>query len=99
MTPRSFIDGVLRGILVPPVLLYRWLVSPLLGANCRFEPSCSAYAIEAIQLHGGAKGGYLAAKRILRCHPFGGRGLDPVPARAAPPNDDAPVPEREHDER
>jgi putative membrane protein insertion efficiency factor len=64
-----------------PVHAYRLLVSPLLGANCRYEPSCSAYAIEAIQLHGAWKGGYLAARRMARCHPFGGSGYDPVPKK------------------
>lgn len=61
------------------VWLYRTLFSPLIGANCRFEPSCSAYAQEALQIHGGFKGGWLMLRRIGRCHPWGGSGYDPVP--------------------
>lgn len=53
--------------------------SAILPPSCRFAPSCSAYAIEAITRYGAAKGGWLAAKRIVRCHPFGGHGYDPVP--------------------
>lgn len=67
-----------------PLLLlirfYRLALSPLLGANCRFDPSCSAYAEEALARHGAIRGSLLAAKRILRCHPWGGSGYDPVPA-------------------
>jgi putative membrane protein insertion efficiency factor len=62
-----------------PIHLYRWLLGPLLGRNCRYEPSCSAYAIEAIEVHGPARGAWLAARRICRCHPWGGMGHDPVP--------------------
>lgn len=58
---------------------YQFLISPLLGANCRFAPSCSAYAIEAFQRHGALRGGALTFKRIIRCHPWGGSGFDPVP--------------------
>ena len=88
---------ILRGILVLPVLAYRWILSPVLGTNCRFAPSCSAYALEAIRLHGTLKGGYLAAKRIARCHPWGGEGYDPVPARAAPANIEERARERKQD--
>ena len=63
------------------VWLYQKGISPMLGANCRFEPSCSAYAREALDEYGGFKGGWLAIKRISRCHPWGGSGYDPVPAR------------------
>jgi uncharacterized protein len=58
----------------------RWL-SPLLGPNCRFAPTCSAYAAEAIAVHGSLRGTYLAMRRMLRCHPFGGAGFDPVPPK------------------
>ena len=61
------------------IWLYRMMLSPLLGANCRFEPSCSAYAQEAIRRYGAATGSLLALRRILRCHPWGGWGWDPVP--------------------
>jgi hypothetical protein len=66
-----------------PIRLYRVLISPLLPASCRFQPSCSAYALEALHEHGPAKGLYLAVRRILRCHPIswlgGSSGFDPVP--------------------
>ena len=58
---------------------YRLLLSPLLGGHCRFWPSCSAYAEEAIQRHGAARGSGLAVRRLLRCHPFAPGGVDPVP--------------------
>ena len=65
--------------LIGLVKLYRVAISPWLGSNCRFQPTCSSYAIEALQLHGALKGGWLALKRIGRCHPWGGSGYDPVP--------------------
>ncbi|GAB5389278.1 MAG: hypothetical protein Alpg2KO_22460 [Alphaproteobacteria bacterium] len=58
---------------------YQLLLAPLLGANCRFQPGCSRYAAEAIQTHGPLRGTWLAAKRLARCHPWGGHGYDPVP--------------------
>ncbi len=61
------------------VRLYQLFVSPILGPRCRFQPTCSAYAFDAIKLHGGLKGGWLSIKRIMRCHPWGGHGFDPVP--------------------
>lgn len=61
------------------VLFYRYFVSPLLGTNCRFLPSCSDYAQEALARHGALKGSWLTVRRLARCHPFGGSGLDPVP--------------------
>ncbi|EKE78312.1 membrane protein insertion efficiency factor YidD [Oceanibaculum indicum] len=70
-------------ILRLPIHLYRYGISPLLGVNCRFAPSCSEYALEALATHGALKGGYLAARRILRCHPWGGSGYDPVPSAGA----------------
>lgn len=59
--------------------LYYWILSPLLGTRCRFVPSCSEYAHQALQQHGAAKGLWLTSKRLCRCHPWGGEGLDPVP--------------------
>jgi len=61
------------------VWLYRYTISPFLGNNCRFQPSCSVYAIEALREHGAFRGSWLAAKRIARFHPWGGSGYDPVP--------------------
>jgi uncharacterized protein len=65
--------------LVMLLTFYRRFVSPLLGANCRFYPSCSAYALESVQLHGALKGTWLAMRRLSRCHPFHTGGIDPVP--------------------
>jgi len=74
-------------ILCGGIRLYRWLASPaltaLFGAQCRFEPSCSAYGLEAVQTHGAARGGWLALRRVCRCQPWGGCGHDPVPDRSA----------------
>ena len=61
------------------VWIYRLLISPWLGNNCRFSPSCSQYTMDALRLHGAFRGSWLAAKRIGRCHPWGGSGYDPVP--------------------
>ena len=61
---------------------YQLLVSPFTGGACRFEPSCSAYAVEALQHHGFWRGMLLAARRVSRCHPLGSSGFDPVPPRA-----------------
>jgi uncharacterized protein len=68
---------------------YRLFVSPLLGQRCRFYPSCSAYALEAVQVHGALRGSWLAVRRLSRCHPFHAGGLDPVPPRADRPAPDA----------
>ncbi len=65
--------------LVGLVHLYRLCVSPWLGNNCRFQPSCSRYALDALRKHGAFRGTWLAMQRIARCHPWGGAGHDPVP--------------------
>ncbi len=69
--------------LVGLVTAYRWLISPILPQACRFWPSCSAYAGEAIRTHGPFAGLGLAIRRVLRCHPWGGEGYDPVPPGGA----------------
>lgn len=61
------------------IRLYRKYISPLFPARCRFYPTCSAYAYEAIEKYGALKGGFLTVKRILKCHPFNAGGYDPVP--------------------
>jgi len=58
---------------------YQWVISPLIGPKCRFTPSCSQYGIEALKKYGIFKGSWLTLKRIARCHPWGGHGVDPVP--------------------
>lgn len=72
----------LAHVLAIPVRVYRLVISPLIATNCRFHPTCSAYALEALEKHGAVKGGWLAAKRIARCHPWGGSGIDNVPDKS-----------------
>jgi putative membrane protein insertion efficiency factor len=69
----------MRRLLLAIVRLYQRAVRPVLPPACRFHPSCSAYAATAIERHGAARGGWLAARRIARCHPFHPGGIDPVP--------------------
>lgn len=61
------------------IRIYQWIISPLFPPSCRFTPTCSNYSVEAIKSYGIIKGGKLAIKRILKCHPWGGNGYDPVP--------------------
>ena len=74
-----WLGQVLAWPLLGLVWLYRLTISPWLGNNCRFEPSCSVYAAEAVRKYGAFRGTWLAAKLIARCHPWGGSGYDPVP--------------------
>ncbi|MCI5109158.1 MAG: membrane protein insertion efficiency factor YidD [Marivita sp.] len=62
-----------------PIRAYRLIFSPWVGHNCRYHPTCSAYALEALRKHGGIKGGWLTVRRIARCQPWGGSGVDNVP--------------------
>jgi putative membrane protein insertion efficiency factor len=66
-------------LLTAPILGYRYLISPMIAPRCRYLPTCSDYAVEAIKIHGPLKGCWLALRRLFRCHPFGGHGYDPVP--------------------
>jgi putative membrane protein insertion efficiency factor len=76
--------GALRrfvsSLLILAVRFYQAVIAPLLIGSCKFCPSCSEYFIEAVELYGPLRGGWLGAKRLLRCHPFGPGGIDPVPA-------------------
>lgn len=73
------VPSAAQRVLLAVVRLYRLLLSPWLGSSCRFEPTCSAYALGALETHGAPAGSYLAAKRLLRCHPWCPGGHDPVP--------------------
>lgn len=72
MTPAAWVLSL-------PVRAYRLVFSPWVGHSCRFHPTCSAYAMEALEKHGAFRGGWLAARRITRCHPWGASGIDNVP--------------------
>jgi uncharacterized protein len=74
--------SIMRTVLLALLRFYKLAISPMLGQRCRFYPSCSDYAREAIQYHGAAHGTYLAVRRVCRCHPFSAGGIDLVP----PPN-------------
>lgn len=79
---RGLLRGLIRG--------YQLFISPLLGPRCRFYPTCSHYALEAIDTHGALKGSWLALRRLLRCHPWSAGGVDPVPpvcCKHHPPHD------------
>ncbi len=78
--PRLVLSGLIR--------IYRYAISPYLGRVCRFEPSCSAYGLEAVETHGALLGSVLTVKRVCKCHPWHAGGFDPVPAAAPAP---APV--------
>ena len=72
---------VLAWILLVPVYFYKYAISPLTPASCRHYPTCSEYAVKAIKIHGPLRGFWLGTKRILRCHPWGTQGYDPVPSK------------------
>jgi uncharacterized protein len=69
-------------VAILPIRLYQWLISPWFGANCRYQPTCSHYAVEAVREWGFFKGWWMALKRISKCHPWGGFGYDPVPKKS-----------------
>ncbi|MGA8845509.1 MAG: membrane protein insertion efficiency factor YidD [Nocardioides sp.] len=74
----------MKYLLIGFLKLYRLLISPLYGEVCRYYPSCSAYALEAVQVHGSIKGSWLAGRRLARCHPWAAGGVDKVPPRKSP---------------
>ena len=75
----------MKKLLIAPIVflvrIYQYLISPLLPSACRYTPTCSHYTVEALKTHGLLKGGWLALKRISSCHPWGGKGFDPVPKK------------------
>ena len=75
----TWLSSWLSALLTLLIRGYQWLVSPWLGPCCRYEPSCSGYAVEAIDRHGALRGSWLTLRRLSRCHPMGGSGYDPVP--------------------
>ncbi len=77
-------DAVLSALLRGLIRAYQLVLSPVLPASCRYWPSCSHYAAEAIARHGAGRGSWLALRRLLRCHPWGGSGIDPVPPAPMP---------------
>lgn len=77
----NYIEFVLKKIVLLFIKFYQVFISPFLGKNCRFIPTCSAYTYEAIEIHGIIKGLYLGMKRILKCHPYNAGGYDPVPPK------------------
>ncbi len=76
----NWVSNASRAVLVGLLVSYRRVISPLYGPVCRFFPSCSAYALEAVTVHGALKGSWLAARRLCRCHPWNDGGVDHVPA-------------------
>jgi len=79
---KSFIRQTLKFLAIPLIIvikIYQLLISPLFPPSCRFTPTCSHYTLEALKKYGILKGGWLGFKRIIRCHPWGGSGYDPVP--------------------
>lgn len=75
----SIAGKVAKAAVKAPILLYRYTFSAFAGRQCRFLPTCSEYAVEAVDLHGPVRGSWLAIRRVCRCHPWGGEGYDPVP--------------------
>jgi putative membrane protein insertion efficiency factor len=79
-----WVRWLLVALLTIPIKLYQWIISPALPKTCRYHPTCSEYAVEALKIHGPIKGLIMGTKRILSCHPWGGHGHDPVPPKGTP---------------
>jgi uncharacterized protein len=79
MSVISFLGRILSWPFIALIKIYQWIISPVLGPKCRFTPTCSHYALIALKRHGVFKGLWLSVKRISRCHPWGGSGIDEVP--------------------
>ena len=79
MSPFAALRSLVVALLVLVIRMYQFALSPFLGSACRFAPSCSEYAIEAVRRHGPLQGSWMGARRVARCHPFHPGGLDPVP--------------------
>lgn len=77
--PMNLLERIVERAMEVPVIFYRHAISPMLPASCRFTPTCSEYALEALRIHGPLRGSWLTLHRLLRCHPWGGSGYDPVP--------------------
>ncbi|WP_269782087.1 membrane protein insertion efficiency factor YidD [Nocardioides sp. R-C-SC26] len=96
MSGRARFDWVrfdpVRAVLIVLLRLYRVMISPLYGQVCRYYPSCSAYALEAVTVHGSVRGSWLAARRLARCHPWAAGGVDKVPPRHGEPVSPVNVP-------
>lgn len=74
----------MRKLAIVPIQFYRYAISPLMANHCRFYPSCSCYALEAIEIHGLLRGSWLTVRRLGRCHPWNAGGFDPVPDASSP---------------
>jgi putative membrane protein insertion efficiency factor len=80
----KWIRWLLITLLMVPIKIYQWIISPALPKTCRYYPTCSEYALESLKIHGPIKGLIMGTKRILSCHPWGGHGHDPVPPKGTP---------------
>lgn len=74
-----YLNNGLAAVMIFLIKLYQWTLSPLIGRQCRYQPTCSNYGLEAIRKYGPFKGGWLTLKRVVSCNPWGGSGYDPVP--------------------
>lgn len=87
---------MLKALLLAPIRFYRRYISPLTPPSCRYHPTCSTYAVQAIEHHGAVRGGWLAFTRVMRCHPFHPGGYDPVPGLEGPTEDAEPPCDHAH---